>query len=312
MTKLLVASGVDYLTSVEVVNLDETYPDLICNNLQDLPQGIQGATGQLFQGSRPIICGGIKAERYVDACDCFELKSGRWVPIASLSECRQYAPSLNLLFQNEEWLIITGGTDTSSELKNSVEAFDGNSWSLEKVSPLPISISGHCMVRVNESTLLSIGGFENNTGYSNNTYFYYSNSNSWNEGPKLNVQRTGAVCGLFNWVNRDTNQNERVVVVAGGFNNEVQYMSSVELLFLEEFESTQDGWEMGPNLPRATGYSTMTEYNNSVILVGGLSNKYLYQLSSPDGTWVEMKQTLKERRAAHVAFLVPDDIVNCF
>ncbi len=30
-------------------------------------------------------------------------------------------------------------------------------------------------------------------------------------------------------------------------------MSSVELLFLEEFESAQDGWEMGPNLPRATG-----------------------------------------------------------
>ena len=43
--------------------------------------------------------------------DCFEHKSGRWVPIASLSECRQYAPSLDLSLQNEELLIITGGTD---------------------------------------------------------------------------------------------------------------------------------------------------------------------------------------------------------
>jgi len=62
----------------------------------------------------------------------------------------------------------------------------------------------------------------------------------------------------------------------------------------------------------APGYSTMTEYNNTAILVGGLSNKYLYQLSSPDDQWVEMKQALKERRAAHVAFLIPDNIVNCF
>ncbi len=256
MTKLLIASGVDCLTSVEVVNLNESNPDLICNNLQDLPEGIQGATGQLFQGNRPIMCGGVKAERYLDSCDCFELKSGRWASIASLSECRQYAPSLELSLPNgngEEWLIIAGGTDTSSELKSSVEAFNGDNWSLEKISPLPYSKSGHCMVRLNESTLLSIGGFENNTGYSNNTYFYNSTSNSWYEGPSLNVQRTGAACGILDWINPETNLNEKVVVVAGGFNNEVQYMSSVELLFFEEFESAQDGWEMGPNLPRATG-----------------------------------------------------------
>ncbi len=58
----------------------------------------------------------------------------------------------------------------------------------------------------------------------------------------------------------------------------------------------------------------MIQYNNSVILVGGSSEAdghHLYQLSSPNGRWIKMKQTLKQNRATHISFLVPDDIVNC-
>ena len=64
----------------------------------------------------------------------------------------------------------------------------------------------------------------------------------------------------------------------------------------------------------------MIEYKNSVILIGGhgdddvedlLDGYHLYQLSSPNGTWTEMKQTLKNERDNHVSFLVPDEIVNC-
>ena len=50
MTKLLVGTGTfDGLQSVEVVNLDEANPDLICDNLPDIPVGPYRATGQLFQ-----------------------------------------------------------------------------------------------------------------------------------------------------------------------------------------------------------------------------------------------------------------------
>ena len=37
MTKLLVASGVGTVASVEVINLDKSKPDLVCDNLPDLP-----------------------------------------------------------------------------------------------------------------------------------------------------------------------------------------------------------------------------------------------------------------------------------
>jgi hypothetical protein len=67
-------------------------------------------------------------------------------------------------------------------------------------------------------------------------------------------------------------------------------------------------------LPNAAFVSTMLNYEDSLIMVGGirgLEGDRLYRHSSPHGEWVEMKQTLKEKRGAHVSFLVPDHLVTC-
>jgi hypothetical protein len=56
------------LISVEVINLDEANPGQKCENLPDLPTGLKGPTGQLFNKTTPIICGAID-----DLCDCFQL-----------------------------------------------------------------------------------------------------------------------------------------------------------------------------------------------------------------------------------------------
>jgi len=42
-----------------------------------------------------------------------------------------------------------------------------------------------------------------------------------------------------------------------------------------------------------------------------VDGKHMYKLSSPNGHWTEMKQTLKESRYYHASFLVPDELVNC-
>jgi len=121
----------------------------------------------------------------------------------------------------------------------------------------------------------------------------------------LNTARGGLSCGILNWKNPETDQFEAIAVAAGGPSD------TVELLFLGRGDSP---WVMGPSLPHAAGLSTMIEFQNSVILVGGgggVDGQHLYQLSSPNGTWVEMKQTLKEPREGHMSFLVPDEIVNC-
>jgi len=74
---------------------------------------------------------------------------------------------------------------------------------------------------------------------------------------------------------------------------------------------TQGEWVMGPPMPVSAPYSTMVEYNNTVILIGGVEGRHLYQLSSPNGHWTEMIQTLKYNTTKHVSFLVPDKILNC-
>ena len=79
----------------------------------------------------------------------------------------------------------------------------------------------------------------------------------------------------------------------------------------------QTGWVFGPSLlgDLLISDSKMIEFQNSVILIGGgythVDGKGLYQLSSPNGEWTKMRQTLREGRMSHVAFLIPDELVDC-
>jgi hypothetical protein len=304
LTKMLVATGYGFLKSIEVVNLDASKPNLVCDNLPDFPVGLEGGTGQLFQGTTPIICGGARPNRFVDSCDCYALKNGGWNKISSLQECRRYASSTLVTLENqEEVLMITGGQN-SNTLK-SAESFNGTDWEQLMFSDMLQPAWLHCIVKINLTTLLLVGGF--NTGTMANTYFYQLKENAWTSGPSLQIARNGLSCGIMNWNNPETNQVDKVIVAAGGYNQD-----SVELLFIDGGES--NAWVLGPPLPKYAVYSTMVEFQNSVILIGGeggVDGLHLYQLSSPNGTWVEMKQTLREKKSKHVSFLVPDELVNC-
>jgi len=88
------------------------------------------------------------------------------------------------------------------------------------------------------------------------------------------------------------------------------YLLSVELLYLNDDGINEEEWMMGPELPQSLFLAKMIEYDNSVII---MDNKDLYQLSSPAGPWVKMKQRVKERKDFDkpITFLVPDEIVNC-
>ena len=103
------------------------------------------------------------------------------------------------------------------------------------------------------------------------------------------------------WENPSTNQIEDVVVVAGGRDLNGNLRPDVELLFLNQ-EIGLD-WVNGPNLTARESSSKMIEFGNNVILIGGEGGdgRHLYQLSSPNGSWIKMKQTLKVPRLRHVA-----------
>ena len=78
-------------------------------------------------------------------------------------------------------------------------------------------------------------------------------------------------------------------------------------------------WQRGPDLPFEIIFSAMVEdRKGGVVVIGGNSdaNEYLdslFQLrhGGKDAKWIKMKQKLKIARNEHVAFLVPDNIVDC-
>ncbi len=130
-------------------------------------------------------------------------------------------------------------------------------------------------------------------------------------GPFLNVARSHMSCGILRWKNPETNCSEKVVVVATGGGHKGYFLESVELLYLNADDSAMGEWIMGPEFPKPNFDTTMIEFKNSVILIAGDDDSKLFQLSSPNGPWIEMRQKLKKRRTDHVSFLIPDELLNC-
>jgi len=307
MTKLLIASGRYREKNVQIINLDESNPNLICDNLPDLSAGAKFATGQLLGGT-PIICGGGGNEG-----KCQAYQNGAWKFTSNSVESRtQGASAILTNSDGKDVLLIAGGYNTTHSPLRTVETFDGAVWNRQQEFPEP-TISG-CIVKLNSSTILHIGG-----GYyvgpqiMTNNYFYNLLSNKWTLGPPSKIGRYGLSCGILKWKNPESNQMEKVVVAAGGdgTNPSEDATTSFELLYLNDDNSIKSNWMMGPKLPIVLINSNMIEYNNSVILIGGYYNLRLLQLSSPKGPWIEMKQTLKKKIFGHVSFLVPDELVNC-
>ena len=296
-SKLAIFTGYD--EGVYVIDLED--PSNNCKNLTDVPVKVYGASGILFD-SKPMFCGGNDGPA---ECDCFEYEQSQWWSVAAMPTCRWLSGSASLINQEDHKsrFVIAGGTIGGGNALSNVESYDGTSWS--SLPNLPSPLYDHCMVAVNETVLLSIGGFPLTT----KTFFYNAELNQWLPGPELLKARYWASCAIVEWKNTADGQLGQVVVVAGG-HNEFD-LSSTELLYINDISS---GWQPGPELPLAVEGSVMVEYKDRVILVGGrggVDGRHLYQLSSRDGPWIEMEQTLPNRKYFHIAFLIPDELTDC-
>jgi len=317
MTKLLAATGyIGGRSSVEIVNLDDSNPNLICDNYPNLPVGLYGSVGSLLK-ENPIVCGG-----YSDKIEnrCYSFDKGAWKSILSMNAIR-YAPggiSFSLTGNTKDDIfIVSSGTGSDWQTQSTVESFDGVSWNQTKFLNLPFPLTAGCMIKLSNSMMMSIGGTKKNNAIDSTgeTNFLNIMKNTWVAGPLLTIPRHHHSCGVMNWKNDVTGVFEKVVVVSGGFDKQQgSQLNSVELLFMNDYEKYNSGWKVGPNIPVKVDGPAMIEFQNGVIMIGGRGEgdgRHLYQLSSPYGKWTEMKQTLKEPRSHFVSFLVPDNLVNC-
>ncbi len=296
-TKLLICSG--FTDTCEVINLAST-----CKIPPNFPAKVYAAIGGLGFKGNPIICGGYQNNS--NSKKCYSLENNEWISSDSMNSVRAYAAAAQL---QDGKLLVTGGVVGSGSYLNSAEMLTEEGWE-SNIPSLPVTIAAHCMVTVNSTTVMVIGG-EQNRQDSGKTFYFTFGDESWTEGPELKNKRSYHSCGK---IRRNKESQEMSIIVAGGSVSGSSYLSSVEIL-----DEGSNEWQTGPELPFGIEGSQMVEdQNGGVVLIGGRSSSgeyldTLYQLPhrGQDAVWTKMEQKMKIGRKEPTAFLVPDNVVNC-
>jgi hypothetical protein len=300
MNKLLVGSGVTKngkTGTVEIIDLES--PHTTCKNLKNFPLPSEGPLGGLGFQDEPMICGGREnVMKYYS--NCFTLKNNEWTSSHSLAGVRGFAAVSPSPYPTKTHKLFISERYTA-------EVLTTQGW---KTIPqtIPVKIFHQCSVLFNSTTIMVIGGWQNDV-ISSNTFFFNTENEVWSKGPQLKKERASLSCGRIK-KNR-LSQEFSIIAAAGG---DGPLLSSVEIL-----DQGSNRWREGPALPFGIGSSQLVEdQKGGVILVAGesSSNGYLdklYQL--PHGgvhaEWRQMQQKIKVGRRYHVAFLVPDNIADC-
>ncbi len=297
-SKLLICGG-DNTESCEVINLASSAST--CKNPSNFPARVRLAIGGLGFKGNPILCGGWQNDARSDKC--YSLENNEWVSSASMNSVRVRAAAAQL---QDGKLLVTGGWDGSD--LNSAEMLTEGGWE-SNIPSLPVTIAYHCMVTVNSTTVMAIGGYQNDQ-ISGKTFYFTFGEESWTEGPELKKKREGHSCGK---IRRNKESQKMSIIVAGGYAGSSR-LSSVEIL-----DEGSNEWQTGPELPFGIIRSQMVEdQNGGVVFIGGLSSSggildTLYQLphGGQDAVWTMMEQKMKTGRYSHTAFLVHDNNVDC-
>ncbi len=300
-SKLLICGGKKPGSDTcEVINLASSA--IACKNPPNFPAKVRVAIGGLGLKGKPILCGGFQDETPSDKC--FILENNKWVSSARMNSVRYAAAAAQL---QDGTLLVTGGSDGFELSLKSAEMLSEEGWE-SNIPSLPVTISAHCMLTVNSTTVMVIGGIQNGQNSGKSFYFTFGEE-SWTEGPELENKREGHSCGK---IRRNKESQEMSIIVAVGWGG--SSLSLVEILD----EGSKD-WRSGPEVPFGIYESQMVEdQNGGVILIGGSSDSVLnlatlYQLphGGQDAVWTKMEQKMKMGRFHHTAFLVPDNIVDC-
>jgi hypothetical protein len=178
MTKLLVGLGVagsgsEMPNTIEIIDLKSTLTT--CKNLAIFPLELLGSIGGLGFQDKPLICGGRHAN-WSGSNKCFSLKGNEWIEASSLNTETFYAAvSPSPYPSNDQKLFVTGGRNT-----NTVKVLTDQGWKTLPQS-LPAKVTGHCSVLVNSTTVMVIGGSQNNS-ISSKTYSFNTETEIWTAG----------------------------------------------------------------------------------------------------------------------------------
>ena len=150
----MVATGYDdsNLKSVETIRIteakDEVTVEPCLNSVPSYRMKVRFAAGATLINGEPLICGGYP---YTDKC--YQLVNNQWQEAPKLPSARFGLK----MATTDQTTFISGGYDGS--FLNDFHQLKGGSW--HSLTPLPSKVIYHCLVALNDSHLLNIGGNSN-------------------------------------------------------------------------------------------------------------------------------------------------------
>ena len=169
----------------------------------DHPRKIDAPTGG-FLHQDFVTCGGKDLNEGITN-KCYMLGSEE--PFATMMKERLLAASI-VLEPGKLWILggYDGGPYESSFLSSTEYIFaDGRN---EEGPPMPIGLSNHAMVKINDTTSFLVGGW---TGSARSQKSWYYDG-KWLDGPDLEKARNWHSVGII----RDSDTDQVYVVVTGG------------------------------------------------------------------------------------------------
>jgi hypothetical protein len=219
---------------MEVVDLSD--PSNVCRPsvLDDYPiDYVAGASGGLLNNKLALICGGYKrAPPFNKLDDCFAITHNAVEANVKLTQARSESASVVL---NGNTLWMTGGALDGDVPTNSTEFVQPTG--TRRGPDLPLEIGDHCLVSLNDTTILLIGGWVGHWTGSKATFYYNTDHETWTEGPSLITGRAGHSCALFKSPQDGTTDT---VIVTGGYSSGGSYLASTEFL-----HSDSQSWTSG-------------------------------------------------------------------
>ena len=140
-----------YLHDVEIIDVGEK--NLKCT-MPDFPRKFYAASAAIIE-EQMVICGGY-SNGFQSSCHLFNQTTLQWQKITSLTTSRGWFGMAKL----NGGLIAVGGYHGSDYLKTTeILTTASSTWS--RSSELPVTIEQHCVVRLNNDTVMAIGGYRN-------------------------------------------------------------------------------------------------------------------------------------------------------
>ena len=303
---LVILGGTDnddsILDTSLVVGLQNDYE---CN-IGELAHRTYGAVGGI-SGSQMIYCGGSLGNFEIqDNCYYYDPDYNIWSETDhehGMNVSRHWAGYA----RTDHGLMATGGyEDEYICAGNTAEYLSKANGKWEYLPKVPLYSRGSCLVQLNHSHTLHIGGAaatrccimcvrETNTVLAFNWI-----TKEWSEMEPMKENRTVAMCAQL---------NDGKIIVTGG-QDLFGLLKSTEI-----FDPVTQSWTSGPDLPLYWGYGKLVSYSGGPLLVNGFTKTESLDQEEAEDTilqfknneWIEFPKKLPYPRANAVVFVADGD-----